>query len=108
MRVLLDECLPRRLKQAIVGYDVTTVSDAGWAGKSNGELLRLAVDDFDVFVTVDQNLPAQHNLQRFEISIVILQAPTNRFQDLEPLTPNLVDALAAIKPGELVRLGGGS
>ena len=50
----------------------------------------------------------QNCVQRFEISIVILQAPTNRFQDLEPLIPNLVDALAAIKPGELVRLGGGS
>ena len=73
MRVLLDECLPRR-KQAIVGHDVATVSDAGWAGKSNGELLRLAVEEFDVFVTVDQNLPAQQNLERFEISIVILQA----------------------------------
>ncbi len=107
MRVLLDECLPRRLRPAIVGYDVATVSDAGWAGKSNGELLRLAVDEFDVFVTVDQNLPAQQNLQRFEISIVILQAPTNRFQDLEPLIPDLVDALATIKPGELVRLGSG-
>jgi hypothetical protein len=47
MRVLLDECLPHRLKQAIVGYDVATVSDAGWAGKSNGELLRLAVEEFD-------------------------------------------------------------
>ena len=107
MRVLLDECLPRRLRQAIVGYDVATVSDAGWAGKSNGELLRLAVDEFDVFVTVDQNLPAQQNLQRFEIGIVILQAPTNRFQDLKPLVPDLVDALATIKPGELVRLGSG-
>lgn len=65
MRVLLDECLPHRLKQAIVGYDVATVSDAGWAGKSNGELLRLAVEEFDVFVTVDQNLPAQQNLERY-------------------------------------------
>ena len=64
MRVLLDECLPTRLKQVITGHEVSTVSDAGWAGKGNGELLGLAVDSFDVFVTIDKNLPAQQNLQR--------------------------------------------
>ena len=48
MRVRLDECLPRRLKQAIVGYDVATVSDAGWSGKSNGGPLGSAFFLFDV------------------------------------------------------------
>jgi len=61
MRVLLDECLPRRLKREIVGYEVVTVPEAGWAGKSNGELLALAAERFDVFVTVDQNLPGVAN-----------------------------------------------
>ena len=106
MRVLLDECLPRRLRRAIPGHEVVTVAGAGWAGKTNGELLGLAVAEFDVFVTVDKNLPAQQNLERLEIGIVILQAPTNRFQDLEPLIPNLVDVLESIRPGELLRLGG--
>ena len=83
MRVLLDECLPRRLKQAIVGFDVATVSDAGWAGKSNGELLGLAADDFDVFVTVDQNLPAvvrKKESRRVEPATEFADrvAPTNR------------------------------
>ena len=41
MRVLLDECLPRRLKREIVGHDARTVPEMGWASKRNGELLAL-------------------------------------------------------------------
>ncbi len=106
MRVLLDECLPSRLKRVLPGHEVATVSDAGWAGKTNGELLSLAVDRFDAFVTIDKNLPAQQNLQRLEIGLIVLHAVSNRFQDLEPLAPDLLEALAVIKPGQLLRLGG--
>ena len=56
MRVLLDECLPQSLKSAIRGHAVQTVPEAGWAGRSNGELLLLASEKFDVFVTVDLNI----------------------------------------------------
>jgi predicted nuclease of predicted toxin-antitoxin system len=79
MRVLLDECLPSRLKRAIPGHDVSTVSDAGWAGKSNGELLSLAVDSYDVFVTIDRNLAAQQNLERLAIGMIVMHAVSNRF-----------------------------
>jgi len=105
MRVLLDECLPRRLKRSIEGHDISTVQEAGWAGKSNGELLILADERFDVFVTIDLNLPAQQNLGS-GIAVITLAAPTNRFQDLEPLVPDLLDALATVLPGQIVRLGG--
>ena len=53
MRILLDECLPRRLKDELSGHDVHTVPDAGWKGRKNGELLALAVGRFDAFVTID-------------------------------------------------------
>ena len=54
MRVLLDECLPRRLKHALVGHDARTTPEMGWASRQNGELLRLAEREFDVFLTVDR------------------------------------------------------
>lgn len=66
MRVLLDECVDRRLDREIVGHDVETVPHMGWAGKQNGELLGLAAANFDVFVTVDRKLPKQHDIQQFE------------------------------------------
>ena len=62
MRVLLDECLPRRLKRDLAGHEVTTVPEAGWAGTKNGELLRLAAARFDAFVTIDQGLAFQLNM----------------------------------------------
>ena len=54
MRVLLDECVPRALRNDIPGHEVRTVAEAGWAGVKNGELLRLAAAAFDVLITVDR------------------------------------------------------
>jgi len=105
MRVLLDECFPRRLKQWITGHEVVTVPEAGWAGKDNGELLVLATGHFDVFLTVDQNLAAQQDLSRAGLAVIVLRARSNRPQDLEPLIPKVVKALESIRPGELVLLG---
>ncbi len=56
MKVLLDECLPKKLKRDIEADFVQTVPEAGWASKKNGELLRLAEVDFDVLLTNDQNI----------------------------------------------------
>ncbi len=56
MSILLDECLPRRLKREIGDHEVVTVPEMRWAGIKNGDLLRRAEREFDVFVTVDQNL----------------------------------------------------
>ena len=60
MKVILDECLPRLL----TGHEVKTVRQMGWNGKENGELLELIARQFEVFITVDKNIPAQQNLRR--------------------------------------------
>jgi len=105
MRVLLDECLPSRLKQELVGHDVVTVPEAGWAGKQNGELVSLAKGRFDVFVTIDQNLPAQRPARTLEIAVIILSARSNRFQDIRPLIPELLKRLESIARPTLIRVG---
>ena len=64
MRILFDECLPKRLKRGMVGHHARTVPEMGWASKTNGELLALAEAGFDVFLTVDRNLSFQHNVSR--------------------------------------------
>lgn len=78
MRVLLDECLPRRLKRELPGHDVRTAPEMGWAGKSNGELLALAARDFDVFLTTDRNLSFQQNVSAVDIAVVVLVAASAR------------------------------
>ena len=56
MRVILDECLPRRLVRNLHAHQVTTVPREGWASIKNGALLKLIIPEFDVFITVDRNL----------------------------------------------------
>jgi hypothetical protein len=42
MKVLIDECVPRKFKSSLRPHDRQTVPEAGLAGKKNGELLALA------------------------------------------------------------------
>ena len=70
MKVLLDECVDWRLARDIVGHDVKTARQMGWASIKNGELLALAAEQFDVFVTVDRNLSSQQNLSPFRFRLL--------------------------------------
>ena len=105
MRVLLDECVDWRLARDLVGHDVNTVQQMGWAGIQNGQLLNLAAREFDVFVTVDRNLSFQQNLDTFSISVIILYAKTNRLDDLRLLVPVLLVAIDSAQLGAVTRVG---
>ena len=106
MRLLLDECVPKRLKRELPGHDARTVQDLGWAGITNGALLRLADGQFDALLTVDQGIEYQQNLSGLSISVVVMMAPSNDVDDLRPLLPGVEDALAKLRPGEIIRVGG--
>jgi hypothetical protein len=105
MKLLLDECVDRRLARELQGHDVRTVPKMGWAGIKNSDLLRLAESEFDVFITVDRNLSFQQNLPKFKIAILVLHAPTNRLVDLKPLVPDIFAALSNVKVGQVVSIG---
>jgi hypothetical protein len=102
VRILLDECVDQRFRKELAGHSVRTVQEAGWAGKKNGELLKLAAGAFDVFVTVDRNLYFQQNVTQLKIAVAILVSPTNRVVDLKVLVPTLLAKVAELKPGEIV------
>jgi len=101
VKLLLDECIDRRLSKEIKGHQIVTVPQAGWAGIQNGELLKLAQTQFDVFVTVDRNLAFQQHLPEFSIAVIVLQASTNRLQDLLPLIPRLQLILPSAPKGQV-------
>lgn len=105
MRVLLDECMPRKLKKNLEGHDIHTVPEMGWAGKKNGELLRLAAERFDVLLTVDRSLIYQHGLASIPIAVISLAARSNRLLDLLPLMPQVHSQLPHIQPGQMIRVG---
>ena len=104
MRVLLDECLPSDLGRELAGHEVRTVTQAGWSGVENGELLRLAARAYDVFLTIDQRLDREQTIPA-RLAVIVLQAPTNRMESLRPLIPDLLKTLKGAKPGRSVRVG---
>lgn len=102
MKILLDECLPKRFAGRIMGHEVWTVQQAKLSGFKNGELLKQAASQFDAFVTLDQNLPLQNNLAHQPLRILLLKARSSRFADLEPPVPALVRAIGTSNPGQVV------
>jgi len=105
MRVLLDENLPRRLTRAFdEGVEAQTVGQRGWKGTENGELLRLAESAFDVFLTTDQGIPHQQNLEQLGIGIFILRSRGNRLSDLKPLMEEVNRRMRGLQKGECIEV----
>ena len=105
MRLLLDECIPRKLKDNLGGHDCRTAPEEGLAGKKNGELLLLAEQaGFQVLVTLDRGIEYQQNLPARRIAVVLIRAKSNRLADLLPHLPEILRILGSLQPGQLVKI----
>ena len=102
-KVLLDECLPKKLKYRIeeldINFFVKTTPEMGWASLSNGQLLSVAEVEFDVFVTSDKNLSFQQFIPTSSIQVVLLKAKTNTYEDLVTLVEKLSSVIKDHEPG---------
>jgi predicted nuclease of predicted toxin-antitoxin system len=109
MKVLIDECAPRALSHFLKrhGHECLTVQEAGWAGKQNGDLLKLADAKFSALITLDTNIRYQQNLTGRKIAIVMLHARSNRLSELSPFFGACAEALQNIQPGDFVDVGKG-
>jgi predicted nuclease of predicted toxin-antitoxin system len=88
LRVLIDESLPVELAEELADFDVATVHGQGWLRLRNGVLLRAAVSaGFSVILTADTDLRVR-----------------NRIEDLRPLVPKIIAALAVVQPGEAIEV----
>ena len=107
MKLLFDECVSRLFKSGFTvhGHECFTVPEVGLAGKKNGDLLTLAEDKFDVFVTIDKNIRYQQNLSGRKIAVLIIRARSSEIDDLLLELPACIAALQSIRPGQLVKLG---
>lgn len=99
MRILLDECIDRRFAVEFSEHEVKTVPRMGWAGVKNGALMKLAEANFDVFITVDRNLSFQQNLPNYDIAVIVLRAVSNRYKDLAPFGPKVLEVITKTNPG---------
>jgi hypothetical protein len=107
MRILVDECIDERFRNALPGHDCQTARYAGLAGLKNGDLLIAAeTAKFDIILTVDQGIEYQQNLTSRKIAIIIFHAKSNRLKDLVSLVPACLARIASIQPGQVVRIDG--
>lgn len=106
MKILLEESLPRKLSNEFdAEHEVRTVRDMGWSGKRNGELLKLMTEnDFELFVTVDRNLPYQQNLQKLLLTIVVLHTKDNTRETSRLLIPKLFNHLSKGNPQNVIKI----
>jgi predicted nuclease of predicted toxin-antitoxin system len=102
MRVLLDENVDRRLKQAFDSrFEVLTVREHGWSGKKNGDLLASAAAEFDALFTLDRNMQHQQHLSAYDLAVVLVTAVSNRRSAIEPAMPEVNRLLPTVQPGRL-------
>ncbi|MEX1132863.1 MAG: DUF5615 family PIN-like protein [Flavobacteriales bacterium] len=103
MKLLLDENLPKRLKQDLAAHEVFTVRDMGWNGLGNGALLqRMKEHGSHALLTFDKNLRYQQNFARYDLPVLVLDAEDNTYLSMAPLMPMILDAIErGLKPGPL-------
>lgn len=104
MKLLLDECVPRRLKGDFVDYEIFTIDEAGFKGLKNGDLIGAASGIFDVLITVDKNIEHQQNKDRLPIAMIILSAKSKRYESLSPLISEALKVLENVKIGEIIKI----
>jgi predicted nuclease of predicted toxin-antitoxin system len=105
MRVLLDECVPKRLRKHLPEHHVETVVEMGWSGIKNGKLLALAGTEFDCFLTVDANIEHQQHIANLPVAVLLVRVVSNDPETLQPMVPEIRQALAEIQPGQFVAVG---
>jgi len=102
LTILLDESVPRLLKSRLPDLAIRTVQEMGWTGLKNGPLLKLAEEQFDIFVTADKKLRSQQNLSGRRLAVLVL--PGNQVPVLISLLPVIEQSLKTIQPGTFVEV----
>ena len=104
MRVFLDACIDPRVSELFEGHDVTTAFQLGWHHLKDHVLLPRVQEQFDVLVTIDGGFEHEHNLKKLSLGIVIVHVSKNKLEFYRPLEPRLRDAVAAVRPGQVLHV----
>jgi hypothetical protein len=104
IRILLDIKLKYRFQECNPGFLVSTVTGKRWTGLKNGNLLIQAQRQFDVFVTVDQNIPYQQALSTYNMAFIVLRATSNRYKALLTLVKPACEVIESAKAGKVYEI----
>ncbi len=90
MKILLDECVTKKLKAFLSDYDCSTVNELQWNGTRNGKLMAKCVEHgFDLLITIDKNLSFQNNVSKFDLIILIMDSPSSKIEYLKKFIPQI-------------------
>ncbi|MEO8664236.1 MAG: hypothetical protein ABI462_01975 [Ignavibacteria bacterium] len=89
MKILLDEIVNKKIKKFLSEFQVFTVREMNWLGKTNGDLISQAVEDkFETIISNDTNLKFQQNLKKFDIYFIVIKTIDNNIESILPLIPS--------------------
>ena len=101
MKILLDECVTKRLKRHLEEFEVYTVREMGWGGIKNGKLMGLCVENnFDLLLTIDKNLMFQQNLSKFSLTIVVINSLTSKLEELIEFLPSFKSTIGSLQKSQ--------
>jgi predicted nuclease of predicted toxin-antitoxin system len=101
MKILLDECITKRLKPHLSQHEVATVTEKGWSGLKNDQLMTAAtLKGFDLLLTIDKNLQHQQNIGNYSLIVVVLNSPSSKLEILIPFLPSFEKQVSAFVKGK--------
>jgi len=102
MKILLDECVTKKLKPHLTEFEVKTVVEMDWSGLKNGRLLSEAIEEkFDILLTIDKNLEHQQNMDNYEITVVVLDVEKSKIEFLLEFLPQFKEQIDEYKKGNV-------
>lgn len=100
MKILLDECVTKHLIPYLSHYQVSTVAKQGWSGIKNGELMTVTASaGFEVLITIDKNFQHQQNIGKYNLIVVVLDAPSSKLEILIQYLPLFEQRLSSFLKG---------
>jgi len=90
MKILLDECVIKRLKKYLEKFEIFTFIELELSRIKNGKLMTYCVENkFDILLTIDKNLLHQQNIEKYPVTIVVLNCFTSKIEELITFLPSL-------------------
>ena len=102
MKILLDECVTRKLKRYLTEFEIKTVVEMNWSGLKNGSLMNAAIaDEFNILLTIDKNLEHQQNMNKYKIAVVVLDVEKSKIEFLLELLPEFKERVGEFEKGKV-------
>lgn len=100
MKILLDECVTKKVKPLLPDFEVKTVAEMGFSGLKNGKLLTATQEaGFDLLITIDKNMDFQQNISKFKLTIVVFGVKNSNIKYIQPLIPIFIQSVKTFQKG---------